>query len=270
VSDSYAGKPTRGQPYDFFHINSIQEVSDGDLLVSARNTWTVYLINRATGRMTWQLGGRHSSFKVGPKAQFAWQHDAQLGPGNQLTLFDNEGTPPVRHESRAVTLQLDTRAMRARLLQAYTHAPPVLASSQGDAQTLPDRDVFVGWGAQPDFSEYSPDGKQIFSASFPGPVVSYRAFRYAWNAQPASPPVAGVRLGKGNRLTVYASWNGATSVAGWRLMGGSSSSALTPIRAVSSSGFETAIPANTSARYFQVRALDGSGKVLSSSATYAR
>ena len=49
-------------PYDFFHINSIDVDRDGSLLISARNTWTVYDLNPATGQIRWQLGGKHSSF----------------------------------------------------------------------------------------------------------------------------------------------------------------------------------------------------------------
>ena len=38
------------QPYDYLHINSIQALPDGNLLVSARHTWAVYKLDRRTGR----------------------------------------------------------------------------------------------------------------------------------------------------------------------------------------------------------------------------
>ena len=77
VSDSYAVKRGNGR-YDFFHLNSIEQLPNGNLLVSARHTWTVYEINKHTGAIVWQLGGKHSSFKFGPGAQFEWQHDARI------------------------------------------------------------------------------------------------------------------------------------------------------------------------------------------------
>src|SRR5262249_39231341 len=52
VSASKA-KPQAGQPYDYFHINSIQQLPNGNLLISARNTWAVYEISRATGHVLW-------------------------------------------------------------------------------------------------------------------------------------------------------------------------------------------------------------------------
>ena len=36
--------------FDFFHVNSIDVDADGNLLVSARNTWTVYKIDRTPAR----------------------------------------------------------------------------------------------------------------------------------------------------------------------------------------------------------------------------
>ncbi len=46
------------QPYDYLHINSIQALPDGNLLVSARHTWAVYKLDRRTGAVIWTLGGK--------------------------------------------------------------------------------------------------------------------------------------------------------------------------------------------------------------------
>jgi hypothetical protein len=41
--ESYSPVPkSGGTPFDYFHINSIEVDSDGNLLVSSRNTWAVY------------------------------------------------------------------------------------------------------------------------------------------------------------------------------------------------------------------------------------
>lgn len=263
---SHSGKPTAGMIYDFFHINSIQETSDGNLIVSARNTWAVYKINRSTGMIAWQLGGKNSSFKMGPGTQFEWQHDARLHADGTLTLFDNAAAPP-KSQSRAIRLRLDTKTLSATLVSSYAHTPPLLAGSQGNMQVLPDGNVFVGWGAQPNFSEFTPNGRLTFDGSFPAPVQSYRAYRHIWNGQPADPPSISVSTTAAGHLTVYASWNGATHVARWELLGGPTQGKLSSLAATDATGFETAISIETSQRYLAVRALSISGQILGTSAT---
>jgi hypothetical protein len=65
---------------------------------------------------------------------------------------------------------------------------------------------------------------------------------------------------------VYASWNGATDVASWQLLAGSSAGHLAVASTTPKSGFETVIPAPAAA-FFQVRALSAAGKVLGTSGT---
>jgi hypothetical protein len=280
LSASYSGKPTAGAPYDYLHINSIAVAPNGNLIISARNTWAVYEIDRRTGAIVWQLGGKSSSFKMGAGTQFEWQHDASLQPDGTITLFDNAASPTEESQSRALQIELDTRTHSATLVRAVTHSPALLATSQGNTQLLPDGNVFVGWGAQPELSEYSASGQQIFDARFPGVVQSYRAYRFDWSAQPAaSPSIAvskaaasaragpAVESGAGNAITAYASWNGATNVAGWQLLAGPSPIHLSPLTSQASAGFETAITATTttSELYLAVQALDSSGRVLATS-----
>jgi hypothetical protein len=146
LSASFVGKPSPGVPYDFFHINSIEETPDGNLLVSARNTWAIYMISRKTGAILWQLGGRGGSITLGPGVQFEWQHDARLMPDGTITLFDNASSPPEEKQSRALHISVDVASQTSRLLSSFAHAPGLLAGSQGNAQTLASGDLFVGWG----------------------------------------------------------------------------------------------------------------------------
>ena len=55
------------------------------------------------------------------------------------------------------------------------------APSQGNAQTTRDGDLFVGWGALPYFSEFSPSGELVFNAQFPAGVNTYRAYLLPWH-----------------------------------------------------------------------------------------
>ena len=49
-------------PWDWFHINAVHLDADGNLLIDARDTWTTYKVNRHSGAIIWQLGGKASSF----------------------------------------------------------------------------------------------------------------------------------------------------------------------------------------------------------------
>src|SRR5438270_6246182 len=70
--------PAPGMPWDAYHINSIQLTGHETFLVSMRNTWGVYLVDRLTSNIEWTLGGKNSTFSFGKNAAFQWQHDAQL------------------------------------------------------------------------------------------------------------------------------------------------------------------------------------------------
>jgi Arylsulfotransferase (ASST) len=263
-------RPSRSHPFDYFHLNSIQQLPDGNLLLSARSTWAIYKISRRTGRILWVLGGKHSSFTVAPAARFSWQHDARLH-GHTLSLFDDASDGPSQQarQSSAKLLGLNTRTMRATLAHRYIHSPSLLSVSQGSAQTLPDGNVFVGWGADPEFSEYSAPGRQIFNGTFTLGVSSYRAYRFPWTGRPSIPPALAVSS-SGAAVTLYASWNGATEVASWRVLAGESRASLSPVARGARTGFETTVHVRSLLNYFAVQALDPQGNVLGTSAVKPR
>jgi len=64
---------------------------------------------------------------------------------------------------------------------------------------------------------------------------------------------------------LYASWNGATGVAGWRALAGASPTTLAVVGIYPTQGFETAIAAPTTAPYVRVQALSADGSLLRSS-----
>jgi Arylsulfotransferase (ASST) len=270
VADSYAGKPGR-RPYDFLHLNSIQQLPDGNLLVSARHTWTVYEIDKRTGSILWELGGKHSSFTFGPGARFEWQHDARMQPDGTITLLDNGAGSGPQHErqSRALRLRLDLKSHRATLLDAYINDPALLSSSQGSAQILPDRNVLVGWGTVPNVTEFSSSGRQLFSVYFHSPLQTYRAFRRQWWGQPAAPPGISVKATR-RGTDVYASWNGDTEVRAWRVLAGPGPGALKAVKRFPRANFETRMSVRSKQPFFAVQALGRRGKVLGTSATAKR
>jgi len=271
LNESYehASKATTSSPYDFFHINSIDRENEGSLLVSARNTWAAYDINGRSGRIIWRLGGRKSSFALGPGTATAWQHDARQLADGSISVFDNGASPTVHRQSRGIVLSLNAHQKTATLVSQLTYTRPLVAESQGNMQALANGDWFIDWGQEPDFSEFSPTGQLLFDAHFPTHTQSYRGFRFAWVGTPAHPPAFAAQLAAGGGGTVYASWNGATQVASWRVLAGPTAASLQPVAQAARSGFETAIPlpATTTGPFVTVQALDASGAIIGTANT---
>src|SRR6266498_1250350 len=256
LDESYEQPPRKTSlPYDYFHVNSIDEDTDGNLLVSARNTHAVYKLDRRTGEILWRLGGKRSDFTMGPGTRFAWQHDARRRPDGTITLFDNEAAPQVGPQSRGIVLRLDLRRMRATLVRSLVHRPCLLAATQGNMQALPDGHYFVGWGARPYFTEYDAEGGVLFDARFGYRDDSYRAYRFRWIGRPRGRPAIAI-----SGRTAYVSWNGATEVAKWQLLDGDRR-----IGDARKTGFETAIPIPPRVASVAVRALAHDGSVLGTS-----
>jgi hypothetical protein len=245
-----------GADWDFFHINSVDLDHDGNLLVSARSTHTVYKLDRG-GTIMWRLGGKHSSFDMRSGSSFAWQHDARRRPDGTLTLFDNGATPAVEKLSRGLILDIDEQAMTATLLRQYTH-PGILAGSQGSVQVLPNGNVFVGWGEAPHVSEFDRSGQMLFDAVLGKQYQSYRAFRLPWTGRPAEAPAIAITR-RGNDLTAYASWNGATEAHTWQLLAGERPGDLSPVASTRSLGFESTLQTASGGPYFAAQALDRGG-----------
>jgi hypothetical protein len=267
LSSSYAAiaGTTTSWPFDYFHLNSINLDPDGTLLISSRNTWTVYDIDAATGQIVWQLGGKDSSFAEGQGAATVFQHDARPVGGDEISLFDNGASPQFHAQSRGVVLALNLQSHTVtRELQFLHPGHPLLADSQGSLEALPGGDWLVGWGQEPDFSEFSSGGTLLFDASLPPEYESYRVLSYPWAGEPDTVPALAV-----DGTDAYVSWNGDTQTARWALYEGASAGDLVRIGSVARDGFETAIPLERGLRYVAVRALGASGATLATSRTLA-
>lgn len=254
------------QPYDFFHLNSIDEAPDGQLLISARNTSAVYEIDPSTGAVDWTLGGKESSFTLGTGVHFSFQHDAEFVAPDEIRMFDDESNGFVTNgQSQIEWIHLDQADHTTSLVRAQTHPDGLTAFAMGNAQTRPDGYTFGGWGSTGHVAEFSADGQLVYDATLDNGGTTYRAFLQEWHATPSDPPVATVDQTSG-QTTVHAVWNGATEVAHWRLLTGSSSSTLTASQTVTWNGLDTAIPTTDQTGWYEVQALDASGNVIGSSA----
>ena len=264
--------------WDPYHMNSVQELPGGKLLVSARNTWAIYEISKRSGKVLWQVGGKHSSFKLPAKARFYWQHDARLQHHDELSIFDDgccnllpTGLAPPEQAAHGLILKLNFAKHTATVLHQYLHTPSIDVASQGDVELERNGNVFIGWGQLPYFSEYTFSGKLLYSVSLPAADESYRALRLPWSGMPTGRPSAAAER-KGARVTVYASWNGATAVKRWRVFAASSAKRLRaavrtgrPAAERRDRSFQTPIAIAGQEKVLEVQALAGNGKVLGTS-----
>jgi hypothetical protein len=196
--------------------------------------------------------------------RFDWQHSARTQADGTIKIYDNSAAPPTRKASRVITLRLDEQAKTATLVSAFKHPQGLLSASQGNVETLPNGNVFVGWGSQRWFTEFNARGEVVFDGRIARGNDNYRAFRFPWTGKPYVAPRVATSLDD-DKLTVYVSWNGATDVTRWELLGGASEGALAPIASAAKAGFETALRADAQS-FVAVRGYDAAGNLLTTSA----
>lgn len=267
-----------GVPWDAYHINGIQLSGNETFLVSLRNTWSAYLVNRLTNGTEWTLSGNPaiSSFRLPANARFEWQHDVALHSGDVVSVFDDAccGFDSITSKgvkfgkpsgpSRGLVIKLNLTNHTGAFVTQYVRAKNFNAFFLGNAQLLPNGNVSLGWGSTPFFSEDSSKGKVLLDAFWPVPDVNYRTYVENWVGIPYFPPSGAVRNNAG-KATVYASWDGDTQVVGWRVLAGNSAQSLKTVATKSKSGFETTIPLTKTYKAYKVQALGPKSKVLGTS-----
>lgn len=268
-------------PYDFFHINSIQKDAAGNYLISSRHYHSLTYLD-PLGEILWTLGGDYNDFhdlSDGKATSFKWQHDARWVDEEQgiLSLFDNGSAGPIMNDadhSLGLIIQIDPEARTVRLLHSYTSSGKALSASQGSLQILPDDKVLVGWGSSAAYSEFTTDGKLLCETHITPSMLfwwervkTYRAIKtFDWIGRPESPPSAKWLRGK-----IYVSWNGATEVGAWQLVArknGAAKSEWQTVDIKDKTGFEDSFTLTgiEEFQHYRVAALDHNGEFLMHSA----
>ena len=254
--------------WDYFHINSVDEDAEGDLLVSARHTDAIYKIDRQTGEVEWRLGGKRSDFEMGPGTEFGLQHDARFLDDGVIGLFDNAqkaGEGERQAPSSAKRLRLDTDRMRATLVERFAQPHGMWSETQGSAGWENDGGALVGWGSLGAFTRFAADGSVKLDGHLAANYDSYRAYLKRWDGRPDTQPAVAV-VREGAQVTVAASWNGATQVRAWQVLAGPAADDLREIgQPTAWTGLETVTVRMTPERFVAVAALDEDGAELARS-----
>jgi hypothetical protein len=81
IEESYFPPPEDpAEPFDYFHINSIEVDTDGNLIISARKTSATYKIDRKSGEVLWRLDGKRGDFEMTPAPPPATSTTPAAGP----------------------------------------------------------------------------------------------------------------------------------------------------------------------------------------------
>lgn len=282
------GQGTKKNPYDYFHINSVDHDAAGNYIISAGHTHAVSCIERSTGEVLWNLGGKANSFRdLGerPTVQFKWPHEARWHGNDTLTVLGSDGDHHpgcAPTESRGMLIELDVANRVANVRQTYINPERTKTQFQGTMQLLEDTgNVFIGWGGPAGYTEFSADGMAlcdvrfgkhpIFNSKEGGPSRIFKGF---WTGKPATQPAALVTGGK-----IFVHWNGATEVAEWQVQAqlhstqDSKDAGAPGFRGVGrfrKAGYETAIDTQLFDRdaKFRIAALDRKGNELGHTAVF--
>lgn len=166
-------------PVNPWHGNAIDIDTDGNLLVSFRNSDQIVKINSQTGAIMWRLGGKKNQFTFMNDSfnGFSHQHGIRRLANGNVILFDNGNlhTPPT---SRAVEYRLDEQAKTATLVWEYRHEPVLYGFALGFAQRLANGNTLICYGIVQRIIEVDAAGNKVWDLRIDEPNrFAYRAFR---------------------------------------------------------------------------------------------
>jgi hypothetical protein len=208
--------PDGGGPvWDVFHCNSIDiDPNNGNLLVSARNTDSIFYVDRSTGQILWKMGGPSYTkdeatayVPVNDGGVYHQQHDARLQPGwsptcsggnGQISLFDDESnqTTPARGLVLDVVVGMDGGSIAdcgtvtndtPGATLAWQYAGPINSEIRGSFRILPDGSRVIDWGSLDNssrlvFTEVDVQGNDLLDFYFTDGDVSYRVVKVPLSA----------------------------------------------------------------------------------------
>jgi outer membrane protein assembly factor BamB len=178
---------------DWAHTNSIQSLPDnmlgdtrfkkGNILVSQRNTNTLFVIDKDSGQIVWKIGPENNH-TIG-------QHNANMiemgiGGEGRILVFDNGGVSgyPSLYRLHSKVVEIDP--LSAQIVDEYDAYDSGLfhhtffSAFVGGAQRLPNNNTLICEGLNGRLFEVTSSGEIVWEYISPygkGPSVIYRAYR---------------------------------------------------------------------------------------------
>jgi hypothetical protein len=169
---------------DWTHFNSVEQDTDGNILISLRHFSEITKINRQTGAIMWRFGGKRNQFTFinDPYSSFIGQHDARRISNGNVTLFDNGFRQQFIHPARALEYALNTQNMTATLVWSHIYASNASSRFMGGMQRLASGNTVIGWGslvnANVTFNMVKPNNSLVMELRFPDSLITYRAYNF--------------------------------------------------------------------------------------------
>ncbi len=172
----YAGEAmTNGVVSEYPHTNSVSVDPDtGDVLLSLYLADTLAMVDPATGRATWTLGGARSDWTVAEGEAFAHQHSpVLLDGGARLALFDN-GAGAESDPAEAAIYDLDWDSFTATRSFAFDEGGEHQQVTTGSAVPVGES-VLVAWGSDASLTQVSLAGEVEWEVQWHGDLFGYTA-----------------------------------------------------------------------------------------------
>jgi hypothetical protein len=167
-------------PLDFDHANAMTFDLDSNYVASFRAMGAIVKIDRTTGAILWQLGGRLNQYTItgDPLTVFGGQHCVRILPNGHVLMFDNGLNHSPRH-SRAVEYALDESSLTAQMVWEYLPPAPIFSAIVGSVQRLLNGNTVVEFGTSGLIDEVTPTGTLLSRSAFTfhGNPNAYRALR---------------------------------------------------------------------------------------------
>lgn len=168
---------------DWDHVNAIEPFPDQNaLLISSRNTSSLYKIDMDSGEVVWRLGkGGEFDRTDGNDPLFLRQHAPEFQPNGNVLLFDN-GAKGSRPYSRAVELSYDADAETMEMAWVYRPDPDIFAPIWSDADRLDNGNTLAAFGRRDEnkgsvIQEVTEDKQVVFELKSPNKWGWYRSER---------------------------------------------------------------------------------------------
>lgn len=171
---------------DVTHFNSVDEDSDGNLLISARFYNEILKVNKKTGKIIWRMGGKYNDIKLlNDSLLFLGQHDARFTGKSTFSLFDNgHSYDSLARNARALEYEVNDSLKTAKLVWSYSNSEKIFSQAAGSVQRIRNNFTLINYGKISNdskniaFELLDRSDKKLVTVLYPDTMASYRAFYY--------------------------------------------------------------------------------------------
>jgi len=174
VSPDFSSVPSKEwsmQRNDYFHMNAVRILRDGNYLASARHTQTIMKIDKTTGKILWHMGkGKLNDFSFidDPYNGFSHQHAPEELDNGNLLIWDN-GINSIKNASRVCEYKVNENDLTATLVwsKKFTN---LQANVAGNCLQINEEKFIAAFGSQGYIEEFMKDGSKVLSLD-PGGLI---------------------------------------------------------------------------------------------------